>query len=97
MVGRVEVRDVVDLLDKRRAPQLAQNEASECALACLAMVASHHGYDTDLVALRQRHSLSLKDATLKQVMQIAEAIGFSSRPLRGEIDDLPRLSLTLDS
>lgn len=83
----------LNLGGSRRTPYLAQSEASECALACLAMVASHHGYQTDLSALRARHSLSLKGATLKQVMRIAEEIGFNARPLRGEIDDLPHLSL----
>lgn len=86
----------VDLLEfggKRRTPYIAQGEASECALACIAMIASHHGYQTDLIALRQRHGMSLKGANLKQVIQIAEEIGFNARPLRGEIDDLPHLSL----
>lgn len=77
----------------RRTPLIQQSEASECALACLAMVADHHGYRTDLTALRRRHALSLKGATLKQVIAIAEAMGFSARPVRGEPDDLPQLAL----
>ena len=77
----------------RRAPFIEQNEASECALACLAMVAGYHDYQTDLTALRARHSLSLKGATLKQLMKIAEAIGFSARPLRGDLDDLSQLAM----
>jgi ATP-binding cassette, subfamily B, bacterial CvaB/MchF/RaxB len=77
----------------RKTPYIAQSEGSECGLACLAMVASHYGYDTDLLALRQRYGMSLKGATLKQVMQVAESIGFNVRPLRGDIADLPHLSL----
>jgi ATP-binding cassette, subfamily B, bacterial CvaB/MchF/RaxB len=87
------ISDMLDLGGKRRIPYIAQSEASECALACLAMVAGSHGYETDLIALRQRYGMSLKGATLKQVMQVAEDIGFNARPLRGEIDDLPHLSL----
>lgn len=83
----------LDLAGARRTPYIQQNEASECALACLAMVASFHGHQTDLSALRARHSLSLKGATLKQVIKIAEDIGFNARPLRGEIDDLAHLAL----
>lgn len=86
----------IDLLDfggKRRTPYIAQSEGSECALACIAMVASHHGYQTDLIALRQRYGMSLKGANLKHVVQVAEDIGFNARPLRGEIEDLPHLSL----
>jgi ATP-binding cassette, subfamily B, bacterial CvaB/MchF/RaxB len=85
--------DLLELRGRRKTPYIEQSEASECALACLAMVASYHGYETDLIALRQRYGMSLKGATLKQVMQVAENIGFNTRPLRGEIDDLPHLSL----
>lgn len=74
-------------------PYIEQNEASECGLACLAMVAGHHGYKTDLTALRRRFSMSLKGATLTQVIKIAENIGFNAQALRGDIDDLRHLSL----
>jgi ATP-binding cassette subfamily B protein RaxB len=85
--------DLLDLGGKRRTPYFAQSEGSECALACIAMVAGHHGYQTDLIALRQRYGMSLKGANLKQVIQVAEDIGFNARPLRGEVEDLPHLSL----
>jgi len=32
----------------RRTPVIRQAEAAECGLACLAMVASYHGYKVDL-------------------------------------------------
>jgi ATP-binding cassette subfamily B protein RaxB len=86
----------VDLLQfggTRRTPCIQQTEAAECGLACLAMVAGHHGFDTDMPTLRRRFSLSLKGATLKGLMQIAEQIGFSSRPLRGDIEHLDQLAL----
>ncbi len=37
--------------------------------------------------------MSLKGATLKSIIEIAEAMGFNSRPLRGELDDLKNLSM----
>lgn len=85
--------NMLQLGGRKSTPYLAQSEASECALACLAMVASYHGYETDLIAMRQRYGLSLKGATLKQVIQVAEDIGFNARPLRGELEDLPHLLL----
>jgi len=85
--------DLLDLGGRRKTPYIAQSEGSECALACIAMVASSHGYKTDLGTLRQRYGMSLKGATLKQLMHVAEDIGFNARPLRGEIDDLSHLSL----
>lgn len=72
---------------------ILQSESSECALACLAMVSSAHGLSVDLADLRSRFSVSLKGATLNQLMGHATALNFSSRPLRLEIDELPQLQL----
>lgn len=87
------ILDLIEFRGAKRTPYIAQNEASECGLACLAMVASYHGYKTDLLALRQRYGTSLKGATLKDLMEVAERLGFSARPLRGDINDLSHLSL----
>jgi ATP-binding cassette subfamily B protein RaxB len=70
-----------------------QSTASECSLASLAMVASHHGLRLDLTELRQRFSLSLKGATLQQLMRYAKALNFSTRPLRLELSELSQLRL----
>lgn len=85
--------DLLELGSVSRTPMIHQSEAAECGLACLAMVAGRHGLQTDMATLRRRFSLSLKGATLKTVMQIAETVGFNARPLRAEIDDLRRLAL----
>ena len=34
----------------RRVPMILQSEAPECGIACVAMVASFHGFRTDLGA-----------------------------------------------
>lgn len=78
---------------ERRTPLIRQAEGSECGLACLAMVAGYHGYETDLIALRRQHQVSLKGATLKHLMGVAEQIGFSARPLRGDLKDLAHVEL----
>ncbi|MEP3423015.1 MAG: peptidase domain-containing ABC transporter [Erythrobacter sp.] len=85
--------DLVEFSGRQKTPYIPQGEASECALACLAMVAGFHGYKTDLIALRQRYGMSLKGANLKQVIQVAEDMGFNARPLRGEIEDMPHLAM----
>jgi ATP-binding cassette subfamily B protein RaxB len=76
---------------RRRVPLLLQTEAAECGLACLAMVAGYHGYRTDLPTLRRRFSISLKGATLKQLIDIAGQMSLASRPLRLELDELREL------
>jgi ATP-binding cassette subfamily B protein RaxB len=70
-----------------------QSEASECGLACIAMIASRHGLGIGLRELRSRHALSLKGASLKHLIAVAGALGFQCRPLRLELEDLPRLKM----
>ncbi|MFZ6711125.1 peptidase domain-containing ABC transporter [Undibacterium sp. TC9W] len=72
---------------------ILQTESSECGLACLAMVASHFGYHTDLADLRRQFSISLKGATLAQLMRHASSMQLNSRPLRLELDELDQLAL----
>lgn len=72
---------------------ILQTESSECGLACLAMLASHYGYYTDLADLRRQFSISLKGATLAQLMRHAAAMQLSTRPLRLELDELSELAL----
>ncbi len=76
----------------RKLRLILQTEAAECGLASLAMVAGYHGYDTDLQSLRARYAVSLKGATLAQLMKIAEALGFRARPLRLGLEDLDKLA-----
>ena len=68
-----------------------QTEAAECGLACLTMVSAAHGQRLDLHALRSRFATSSKGATLKQLVDQAATLGFSSRPLRLELDELAQL------
>jgi len=68
-----------------------QTEAAECGLACLAMVASHYGRLTDLAELRRRFAISLKGATLTQLMRYASAMDLTSRAVRLELDEVEKL------
>ncbi|MDQ1831458.1 peptidase domain-containing ABC transporter [Massilia scottii] len=70
---------------------ILQTESSECGLACLAMVASHFGSHMDLADLRRRFSISLKGASLAQLMRHAGSMHLASRPLRLALDELGAL------
>lgn len=72
-------------------PIILQSEAAECGLASLSMVAAYHGYRSDLTSLRQRFSISLAGVTLLDIMQFAEKLELSSRPLRIKLEDLDAL------
>jgi ATP-binding cassette subfamily B protein RaxB len=75
------------------APVILQNEAAECGLACLAMVAASHGLHTDLATLRQRFSLSLKGATMADLAVMARALKLQARAVRAEPEQLDQLPL----
>ncbi|MBN8225499.1 MAG: peptidase domain-containing ABC transporter [Xanthomonadales bacterium] len=72
---------------------IVQSEAAECGLAALAMVADAHGLRVGLPELRRRFPMSLKGARLDHLIRIAQQLGFSTRPLRLDLEDLGRLRL----
>lgn len=72
---------------------VSQNEATECGLASICMIANHHGHDFDLASLRTRFQVSLKGTNLKDIMSMAQELGFSQRALKCDIKELPRLQL----
>jgi ATP-binding cassette subfamily B protein RaxB len=84
---------LIDLRSRRRLPVILQSEATECGLACLAMIAGYHGHEIDLNTLRRRHPVSLKGATLKGLMRIAGQMELIGRPLRFELSELAQLRL----
>jgi ATP-binding cassette subfamily B protein RaxB len=75
----------------RRVPVVLQSEAAECGLACLAMIACWHGFDTDVAALRRRFPVSLKGATLQRLVDVAGEMQLACRPLRLELHELQAL------
>jgi ATP-binding cassette, subfamily B, bacterial CvaB/MchF/RaxB len=76
-----------------KLPVILQTEATECGLACLAMVAGFHGYHCELGALRRRFPVSLKGVTLATLMRVAAALDLMTRPLKLDIRHLPQLRL----
>lgn len=70
-----------------------QSEAAECGLACVAMIANHHGHQLDLSTLRNRYAVSLKGANLQHLMQLGDQLGLAGRALRLELEHLGQLQL----
>lgn len=70
-----------------------QAESSECGLACLVMVAGFHGLHLDLMSMRRRFSVSIKGSSLSQLMRYAQSMDFSCRPLRLELEEIPKLRM----
>ncbi len=76
-----------------RLPLVLQSEASECGLACLSMISQFHGRGLGMPELRRSYAMSMKGATLKDVINVADQLGLSTRPLRLELDELGMLKL----
>jgi ATP-binding cassette, subfamily B, bacterial CvaB/MchF/RaxB len=85
LVKAYEARSIMDVL--------YQSESSECGLVCLAMVAGAHGLQHDLASLRSRYAVSIKGATLKTLMSVANDLKLETRALRCELNDLSEIRL----
>ncbi|WP_229507237.1 peptidase domain-containing ABC transporter [Pseudoduganella rivuli] len=75
----------------RKLPFILQTEASECGLACIAMIASYLGHHVDLPEMRKRFPVSLKGTTLAQLIAISEQLGMYTRALRVDLDELAQV------
>ena len=78
---------------RHKLPLILQSEASECGLACLAMIASFYGRRIDLNTLRRQHLFSLNGVTLKSLVEIARHLRLASRAVRLEPEHLKQLKL----
>ncbi|MCP4413179.1 MAG: peptidase domain-containing ABC transporter [Gammaproteobacteria bacterium] len=90
------MKNPVELLEfsgSRKLKLILQTEAAECGLACIAMVANYYEYKIDLNTLRREYPISLKGASLQSLINTADRLQLASRPLRLDMEDLPKLSL----
>lgn len=76
----------------RHLPVILQNETAECGLACLAMICGYYGHHIELSVMRNQFPITLKGATLKNLIDIAERFKLTTRAVRLEIDELKELS-----
>jgi ATP-binding cassette, subfamily B, bacterial CvaB/MchF/RaxB len=76
---------------RRRLRLIRQSEASECGLACLAMIANYHGHGCDLTMLRSRFAISMKGATLQRLSEIAGQLQLKTRAVRIGLAQLAQL------
>ncbi|AVR96372.1 peptidase domain-containing ABC transporter [Pseudoduganella armeniaca] len=77
----------------KKVVPILQSEASECGLACIAMLNNYHGHHIDLRTLRQRFPISLKGASLSILMKVADRLQLTARAVRLEVEELQELKL----
>ncbi len=76
---------------RKNLPVIRQATATECGLACVAMVATYYGIPTDLTCLRRKHEVSLKGATLANISRCCTDLGLSTRAVRCDFGELRNL------
>lgn len=74
-------------------PVVRQAAATECGLACVAMIATYFGVPTDLISLRRKHEVSLKGATLSTIASCCRGLGLSTRAVRCDYRELKKLRM----
>ena len=87
----MDQQTITSIFRARRLPVILQTEAAECGLACVAMVATYHGYEIDLPGLRRRFALSLAGARLSDIVNLASTLQLAGRALRLEVSELGKL------
>jgi ATP-binding cassette subfamily B protein RaxB len=81
------------LFRRSRVRLVRQTEVAECGLACLAMVARYHGLDIDLASLRRRFAPSLRGASLKSLISMADRLALAPRAVKLPLDQLANLHM----
>jgi ATP-binding cassette subfamily B protein RaxB len=84
---------MISLSLKRKVPVYLQNEATECGLCCLAMVADYLGYRTDLASLRLQFAVSRKGASLASLIRIAKVLKLEPRAVKLDMGAVSKLTL----
>ncbi|EZQ04671.1 peptidase domain-containing ABC transporter [Acinetobacter sp. Ver3] len=87
----MQILDKISLGFGRKIPTILQTEATECGLACIAMIAHYYGYESDLLTLRRRFSVSQKGSNLNQLIKISNQLKMVTRPLKLDLEDLDQL------
>lgn len=77
----------------RKVPVTLQTETAECGLACLSMILGYYKGDSDLFTLRCQYGVSSRGVNLQNLIDISKALGFITRPLSLELDEIKQLKL----
>lgn len=78
---------------RKTTPVILQSEASECGIACLAMIAGYYGLSIDLFNFRQRFGSPSQGVSLLSLSQTAQRAGLQNRALTLDLDEIKQLKL----
>lgn len=87
----MSIFDKLNFGGSQRLPVILQTEAAECGLACIAMLSSYHGFETDLPTMRGRFSISTRGVGLQDMIRMGEQLNLDAQAMRLELDELNQL------
>lgn len=77
----------------KRLPMIQQMEASECGLACVAMIAIYHGHRFTMPHLRQRVAISHRGSSFTTLIDIAALLQLEARGVKAPLEQLNELPM----
>lgn len=84
---------MIGVLSRRTLPMVFQSEASECGLACLAMIRGYFGGQSDLQQLRAQARLGGDGISVKSLLDVSGRYAMTGRAIKFELSELPELRL----
>ncbi len=71
-----------------RLPEIIQDEAGDCGLACITMILNYHRHLITLNSLREKFNVPAVGLSVKEIIEISEKMGLTGRPFRVELQEL---------
>ncbi|WP_340614625.1 peptidase domain-containing ABC transporter [Xenorhabdus thailandensis] len=78
---------------RHRLPVVMQSEATECGLACVAMIAGYYGLNMDIQTIRKHYQISLKGMSLREITILSDCLSLGSSPVRADLDSLSQVKM----
>lgn len=75
-----------------KVPVVHQTEATDCGLACLAMILRCHGTDVTLQDLREQFPISVRGTTIADLVAMSATLEMAPRAVKAELTQLGRLA-----
>lgn len=84
---------MIGVLSSRHLRMVFQSEASECGLACLAMIRGYFGGQSDLQQLRAQSRLGGDGISVKSLLDVSNRYALAGRAIKFELSELSELRL----
>src|SRR5215471_17556346 len=74
-------QQMLNILPRRRVPEMQQMDATECGAACLAMILNYHGYKTSVAEVRHHCGVGRDGLSALTIVKAARTYGLRVRAI----------------